>query len=374
MPARAPRCWRAASRLGRRRPAAGARRRASRRATPQGRTVWVTRARPKIDRIACPWLIRRFVDPGAVFLFVPPAEVAGVAERFGATPFDIEGDGCSGAIAASSAPSTSWSRSSASAAAAPLRISRASCAAPTPRGSTSRRRRRGCSPPRSGCRGCTATTSRSSTPAMLLYDAFYRWCRDATGRDPQLAGRPAGPGGRRERRLPRRRPHGIRFAEATAVWARVAALSFGGPAGQIAVMHRILVDEKRWVGERRFLHALNFCMLLPGPEAHQLAIYLGWLMHGARGGLVAGALFVLPGYVAMMALSAIYVACGPHVAGRRPVLRAEGGGAGHRPAGGGAHRPPRASAAAALGRSLPRPSSRSSPSACRSRRSSSPPG
>ena len=83
-------------------------------------------------------------------------------------------------------------------------------------------------------------------------------------------------------------PHGVPFGEGVAVWARVAALSFGGPAGQIAVMHRIVVDEKRWVGEQRFLHALNYCMLLPGPEAHQLAIYLGWLMHGVRGGVVAG--------------------------------------------------------------------------------------
>jgi chromate transporter len=105
-------------------------------------------------------------------------------------------------------------------------------------------------------------------------------------------------------------PHGVTFADGVAVWARVAGLSFGGPAGQIAVMHRILVDEKRWVGERRFLHALNYCMLLPGPEAHQLAIYLGWLMHGVRGGVVAGTLFVLPGYLAMMALSAIYAAWG----------------------------------------------------------------
>jgi chromate transporter len=105
-------------------------------------------------------------------------------------------------------------------------------------------------------------------------------------------------------------PVGVPFAEGVRVWARVAALSFGGPAGQIAVMHRIVVDEKRWVGERRFLHALNYCMLLPGPEAHQLAIYLGWLMHGVRGGLVAGGLFVLPGYLAMMGLSALYVAFG----------------------------------------------------------------
>jgi chromate transporter len=88
---------------------------------------------------------------------------------------------------------------------------------------------------------------------------------------------------------------------------RIGLLSFGGPAGQIAVMHRILVDEKRWIGESRFLHALNYCMLLPGPEAQQLATYVGWLLHGARGGLIAGTLFVLPGLVALMALSFAYV-------------------------------------------------------------------
>jgi len=104
--------------------------------------------------------------------------------------------------------------------------------------------------------------------------------------------------------------HGISFAEATRVWARVAALSFGGPAGQIAVMHRILVDEKRWIGEERFLHALNYCMLLPGPEAQQLAVYIGWLLHKTRGGLVAGGLFVLPGFVAILLLSYIYVLLG----------------------------------------------------------------
>jgi chromate transporter len=102
----------------------------------------------------------------------------------------------------------------------------------------------------------------------------------------------------------------VPFRDAIAVWARIAALSFGGPAGQIAVMHRILVDEKRWIGERRFLHALNFCMLLPGPEAQQLATYIGWLLHGVRGGLVAGFLFVLPGALAILALSWIYVLYG----------------------------------------------------------------
>src|ERR1700741_3107180 len=101
--------------------------------------------------------------------------------------------------------------------------------------------------------------------------------------------------------------HGVSFAEATTVWARIAALSFGGPAGQIAVMHRILVEEKRWIGEGRFLHALNYCMLLPGPEAQQLATYIGWLLHKTRGGILAGGLFVLPGMVSIMALSWIYV-------------------------------------------------------------------
>ena len=86
----------------------------------------------------------------------------------------------------------------------------------------------------------------------------------------------------------------------------MAALSFGGPAGQIAVMHRILVEEKRWVSENRFLHALNYCMLLPGPEAQQLAIYIGWLLHRTLGGLMAGTLFVLPGFVSILVLSILY--------------------------------------------------------------------
>jgi chromate transporter len=104
--------------------------------------------------------------------------------------------------------------------------------------------------------------------------------------------------------------HGVPFGEAMKVWGRVAALSFGGPAGQIAVMHRIIVEEKKWIGEQRFLQALNYCTLLPGPEAQQLAIYIGWLMHKTKGGLFAGTLFVLPGLFAIMALSWIYVLLG----------------------------------------------------------------
>ena len=100
------------------------------------------------------------------------------------------------------------------------------------------------------------------------------------------------------------------FKEAFWVWLKVAALSFGGPAGQIAVMHRILVEEKRWISESRFLHALNYCMLLPGPEAQQLATYVGWLMHRTAGGLMAGGLFILPGVIAIMALSYVYAGYG----------------------------------------------------------------
>ncbi len=100
------------------------------------------------------------------------------------------------------------------------------------------------------------------------------------------------------------------LAEATRIWARIGLLSFGGPAGQIALMHRILVEERRWLGEKRFLHALNYCMLLPGPEAMQLAVYVGWLMHRIPGGIVAGILFVLPGVAAIMGLSWIYALYG----------------------------------------------------------------
>jgi chromate transporter len=99
----------------------------------------------------------------------------------------------------------------------------------------------------------------------------------------------------------------VDFAEALRVWLKIGCLGFGGPAGQIALMHRILVDEKKWVEESRYLHALNFCMLLPGPEAQKLATYVGWLLHGTRGGLAAGILFVLPGALVMLAVSFLYV-------------------------------------------------------------------
>lgn len=106
------------------------------------------------------------------------------------------------------------------------------------------------------------------------------------------------------------RPAHPSFGDAARVWAKIGVLSFGGPAGQIALMHKELVEDRRWISESRFLHALNFCMLLPGPEAQQLATYIGWLLHGWRGGLVAGLLFVIPGFLVILGLSALYAVWG----------------------------------------------------------------
>lgn len=109
------------------------------------------------------------------------------------------------------------------------------------------------------------------------------------------------------RELPQVSAPPVPFAEALAVWIRVGFLSFGGAAGQIAMLHTIIVEEKKWLDEKRFLHALNYCTLLPGPEAQQLATYIGWLLHGVRGGLTAGLLFVLPGALIVLGLSMLYV-------------------------------------------------------------------
>jgi len=100
------------------------------------------------------------------------------------------------------------------------------------------------------------------------------------------------------------------LAVATRVWLKIGCLSFGGPAGQIALLHREVVDQRRWISDQRFLHALNFCSLLPGPEAQQLATYLGWLLHGAKGGLIAGLAFIVPGALVMLALSTLFVTAG----------------------------------------------------------------
>jgi chromate transporter len=110
--------------------------------------------------------------------------------------------------------------------------------------------------------------------------------------------------------IPESQPALPSFAEAVRVWMKIGLLSFGGPAGQIALLHREVVDERRWISDARFLHALNFCTLLPGPEAQQLATYLGWLLHGVRGGVAAGVLFVLPGMAVMLGLSVLYATLG----------------------------------------------------------------
>src|SRR5215208_2229298 len=118
----------------------------------------------------------------------------------------------------------------------------------------------------------------------------------------------------------------VSFMEAFRFWLKLGFISFGGPAGQIAIMHRELVERRRWISEERFLHALNYCMLLPGPEAQQLATYIGWLLHRTRGGLVAGGLFVLPSVFILLGLSYVYSAHGnvPAVAavlsGFKPVV------------------------------------------------------
>src|SRR4028119_801175 len=112
-------------------------------------------------------------------------------------------------------------------------------------------------------------------------------------------------------------PRIVPFWEAFRFWLKLGFISFGGPAGQIAIMHKELVDKRRWLSDERFLHALNYCMLLPGPEAQQLAIYIGWLMHRTIGGIVAGAFFVIPSIFVLLILSYIYAAYGnvPAVAG-----------------------------------------------------------
>ena len=102
----------------------------------------------------------------------------------------------------------------------------------------------------------------------------------------------------------------ISLREALSYWLKLGFISFGGPAGQIAIMHQELVEKRRWISEERFLHALNYCMLLPGPEAQQLATYIGWLMHGVKGGIIAGVLFVLPSLLILIGLSWLYVTFG----------------------------------------------------------------
>ena len=138
---------------------------------------------------------------------------------------------------------------------------------------------------------------------MLPHCDFHVSETDVSSNEPSTRATTTSPARSRRRDL-------IPLREATWAWFLISLQTFGGPAGQIAVMQRTLVDEKRWIGQKRFLHALNYCMLLPGPEAQQLAIYTGWLLGGTLGGLIAGVLFVLPGMLAMLGLAAIYVAFG----------------------------------------------------------------
>ena len=248
-----------------------------------------------------------------MFLFVTPSEVAAVGERFGATPFDIEdvfwshrGERCTFDVMVEEfglrhAPL--------------LRLATIVRGADTARPDLC--------PEAAGLLAASLGLSRmydddleQLEAGMTLYDAFYRWCRDATGETHNW------PAGRRDvvmdcmtragsKHGVADAGHGISFARRSGSGCAWRPLSFGGPAGQIAVMHRILVDEKRWIGESRFLHALNYCMLLPGPEAQQLAIYIGWLMHRtARRHHRRAACSSLPGFVAIMALSCIYAAYG----------------------------------------------------------------
>ena len=168
-------------------------------------------------------------------------------------------------------------------------------------------------------------------PPRAVFDALYA-APDADRRPGLNASTCAGP--RRRRRA--RRPSS--FGEALRFWLKLGFISFGGPAGQIAIMHTELVERRRWISEQRFLHALNYCMLLPGPEAQQLATYIGWLMHRTWGGIVAGALFVLPSLFILIALSLDLHALRRRAAGGRPVLRHQAGRDGDRAARGAPHR------------------------------------
>ena len=253
-------------------------------------TRWVTRERPKIDRIACPWLVRRFIDPAAEFLYVPNAEVRAFAAANGAdapTTFRTS-------RTRTSAPSAASTRSSGCTSSTTRRStrSRRSCAAPTPARSQ-------LAPQAPGLLAAVARPVgdvRRRPRDAEVGDARLRLAlrvvprgadarrtagirRSCASRRPRDGG--AADATRRRARTPTR-------AEAFRYWLKLGFISFGGPAGQIAIMHHELVERRRWISERRFLHALNYCMVLPGPEAQQLATYIGWLMHRTWGGIVAG--------------------------------------------------------------------------------------
>ena len=303
---------------------------------PRGRT-WVTRQGVHVDRIASAWLIRRFIDPEARFKFVP---AKGYVPEPGELRFDMfeaefthEGDRCTFEVLLERAGLTTGAQRH-----------RRDRPRHRPEGRQVRARGGGGhqDADRRHLRGDAATTTSASRAAAPCSTT-------STNTSARSAIEETADGPERHAAADTSRIRTTRAAHGVSRSARRSGSGRGSPRsasaarpGQIAVMHRILVEEKRWIGETRFLHALNYCMLLPGPEAQQLAVYIGWLMHRTVGGLVAGMLFVLPGFVAIMALSWIYAAFGNVGIVQAPVLRAQGGGAGHRARGGGAHRPARA--------------------------------
>ena len=260
-----------------------------------GASRWVTRERPKIDRLACPWLVRRFIDPRASFFYTPAHQVRAESQALRAEPYDIadvtfshRGARCSfdafldefdlhdpvidqvaNIVRAADTGELGQSREAPGLLAISL-------------GTVRQRARR----------------HRAAGAGDVGLRCALRLVQDRPQRNTFVAA---------ESRDTVSTASPISFGEALRLWTKIGWLSFGGPAGQIALMHRELVERRRWISETRFLHALNYCMLLPGPEAQQLATYIGWLLHRTWGGIVAGGLFVLPGMLVMLVLSWLYV-------------------------------------------------------------------
>jgi rhodanese-related sulfurtransferase len=302
-----------------------------------GGSRWITRERPKIDRIACPWLISRFIDPLAVFDYVPAARVFEEAAARKAVAYDIAG-----------APVTHrGERCSFDALLEDFELADPALArlADIVRGADTDRL--DLAPQSAGLLATSLGLSQRFADdhemlehAMPVYDGLYAWW-------PRR--------GRWKQRAPQLESAGLSappsptFREALRFWLKLGFISFGGPAGQIAIMHRELVERFRWISERRFLHALNYCMLLPGPEAQQLATYIGWLLHGVRwrhrGGCALRAAVGLHPGRAVVDLHALR-----HRARRGGgALRREARGRGDRARRGVAHRQPHAAPSAPVG-------------------------
>ena len=253
--------------------------------------TWVTRAGPWVDRLASAWLIRRFIDAGATFE-VEQARRAwyGPRDRLRFRRCRVH---------------TRRRQSDVRSAGGKFRIGRR-------RGDRAHWRRRSF-PRRRRYRSRRSAHGRGVAARHEAADAKRRRVLRARRHTLRRSIRRISGGGIQtlnDAPETNQRPNEITLAQATRFWLRLGFISFGGPAGQIAVMHQELVERRRWISERRFLHALNYCMVLPGPEAQQLATYIGWLLHRTRGGLIAGGLFVLPSLVLLIALSWVYVAYG----------------------------------------------------------------